>query len=1271
MKDDAETTVQATLLVVHTSDADGRAILDEAARQVALGNASTHLRIVIGDETPEDAALWTADVVDGSDAPRSVPLFKYLGALGTISMFRFVAVCTVSADRAVAEELDARMRALREKTAFFIGGERPRIQSRIGIIGYGDQQVDPRFFSPLADANLVVIPLDRLEDASFARPVERSERDVFAAHGAVELISATGLWRTMRGAPIDAIRSGAGGGETRVRFTQARMRLLRTPALPVASILSEGRDLPIPEGFQPGPNIAARIGRAGDLLPAELRYEPSEPPVAARVDVDAKSLGLMLAREVGAALVDLPRLIWRAAGGEVAALTRRALQEAVGRDSRLRVLNKEDERSAGGPETEGGSLRRERERRIRAILEDDDIAVRLDPIPGEIWTSLVSETLGLVDGDPECAGLRQDLFGDELYVPVEREHLLGGLERLPAGVSRLAGGTGVGEGETGEAEPAPSLPREAAADAGSSTAAKDGDTPPPPPPQGRPVGQDGPLVTQAQQDAHRLELIRGGWRAIAARAGSEKKGADVVLQDAFPYDLSCGVLTIRFPKQRARYTARRAGDPELVAALLNAIRTELGGAPVAVTTLIEGDEDAWVRSFSIGELGVLLGLDARRLELDLKKYGIKEATGEALVTGDQLKGVIDAGPSKGPKLHASLSGYDEVLAAALFGRGALPMDRIVGLLTGASVSEGGGGEVLVAESAVSAPNVEAVVERTGDGLLVRVASAIAHQRAAATQDIQRLLGILREDRVEPGQQSLARSVPIGAGVGVILLLFRLGISDSTIRLIQGREWTAYQLDLWFTVSTLIILALALFLTDIGKRLGGQTRAMVFGAGTLGALAYTVLFFESLRALVSGPLRENRTFAVMLGVLTVSFVAYAAYQSWNSRSPLRIQGSRVLGLLVLVYAVAGLILLQAQPGSWVDTQSAEFLRRFNLVLLVVGVSLITIALTVITIVRVRDSRRLDNTDEYLEWAFRALEDAVEMRELLALGERQWLLTLAALSRLIRQPFGPVSSPPDAETAGDAQVLKAASVQLALNARGEAELEARVRQELVAPSWLRLQYERLIRAHQEMLATRAGVPVASVEDRRAECDVAVPTEAELRTGDGRGDRFEFARLLADGAFDPVCRQPIADIDVARVFQPMLADRQVQSLGGFGEHARTVREFFEQVVPGSEPKIPDGVIRTALAASEQARRMRAFVWWPESMMGELVLPPDVEVDRFTSELFRRGAVGGAGLVSVRVDISGEFAYSELVGAVESTVADRGSVAEDAADYDGMTGL
>ncbi len=1261
MREGTDQTGRATLLVAYSTDVDARAMLNEAARQVALGNASAHLRVIVDDATPDDAALWSAEVIDGSDAPRIVPLFTHLGGLGTLEMFRFVAVCTAPGDRTIAEELDHRMRDLREKTAFMLGGERPRTQARIGIIGYGDQQVDRHFFSALADANLVVIPLDRLEDASFASPIERHQQETFHAHGAVELISATGLWRTMQDAPIDHLRIGVAGGETRVRFSQARMRLLRTPALPVANLMAEDRDLPLAEGYQPAPNVSTRLARAGGLLPPELRYEAGEPPVAARVVVDAKSLALLFGRELLTAFIDLPRLIWRAAGGEVAALTRRALQEAVGSDSRFRVLGTDDEPA---PDPDGGVLSRRREvdRAIHAIINAGDIAARLDPIPGEVWTSLVGETLGVVDGDPECAGLRADLFGDELYLPVEREHLLAGIERWPSGVALLSGGPASGpatsRSEQGPASVAPPAPPTSEAEP----------QPAPEPASAPSVPLDAPIATAIQRDAHRLELIRTAWQSIGARAGTLKEGVDVFIQHAFPFDLSGGVLTIRFQAKRAKFTARRADDPEIAGVLLTAIQAELGGGPSVLRTLIEGEEGTWERSLHVDELAAMIGLDVRRAQTDLRKYGLSGVTAKTLVSGDQLRGIIEKGRSQGPKLFDALTDVDESFWAAVFGPGAMAIDRLGRIITGSP--EANDEQVIERESPV-APRAKAVDEQPGDGLLVRLASAIAQQRESATHDIQRLISMLRREREVAAQSTLARSVPIGAGLGVVLLLFRLGSSDRVIALIQGRSWTVYQLDLWFTISTLTILALALFVTDIGKSLGGQTRVMVFGAGTLATLATAVLFFESLRALVSGPLRDNRTFAVLLGILTVAFVIYAAYQSWISGSPLRIQGSRVLGLFVLVYAVIGLILLQAQPGSWIDTRSEDFASRLDLTLLIVGLALVLIGLSVITVIRVRDSRRLDTTEDQEQWALNALADAVEMRELLALAERQWLLTLAALGQLIRRPFGPLPSIAETDAVGEGPVLKSASVQLALNARGEADLEARVRQELIRPSWLRVQYENLVRAHQELLATRAGVPVATLEDRRPECDAAVPTDKELVAGKGRGDRFEFAELLANGGLDEVRQRPIIGLEVAKIFQPMLADRQVQSLEGFGGNASTVRDFFAQVVPQSEPKIPDGVIRTALAANEQARRMRAFVWWPETMLGELVLSEEVEVDRFTTEMFRRGAIGGAGLVSVRVDISGEFGYSELVGAADAPSDDASAVAEAVNDYDGATGL
>ncbi len=1295
MSIDQDAEVRATLLVVHESDIDACAILDEAAAQVARGNATGHMRVVIDQSTPADAALWTAQIVGADGAMTTAPLFTHLAGLGRLSMFRFVAVCTLSGDAGVADELNARMRDLREKTAHLLGDDRPRTQARIGIVGYGDDMVDRRFFSAIADANLAVIPLDRLQDSSIAQPIQRSQVEIFRTHGAVELLSATGLWRTMEEAPIDHVRStaGGGGGEVRVRFAQSRMRLLRTPALPVASLLSEDRELPLPDGYQPAVNGAARIARADGMLPPELIYRPSERPGVARQQVATKDLLLLILKEVLGAVLQLPSLIWRAAGGEVGSLTRHALQEAVGSDSVYRVLTANDEPDAQSPEELARRQRSDIDRRIRDVVNDDTIETRLDPIPGEIWTTLVGETLGLIDGDAGCSALRTGLFGDEQYVPVDREVILGGLAGIPQGVALLAGAS-VDDGMTSEAGP-----RSAEDEGSGRSGAPDASSGVLPPPVGEPlfgpISATTPLGAWIRDESDRFARIRASWPLMAKdpeglvrplTAGALKgdvdasrkteavKAVEAILKAGSPYDLSGGVLTVRLGRgalnpKVADVTSE--GDwSQLLVALISKVA---GSAPASVRFLMEGEEGTWERMISRDELARMLDLEKGRTVNELGKFGVKLTSSDALITSEDVRSILAADRSRGPGLHDAMTAAGPGLAKLVFGRPASTIDSLRELMHDTERSDSPLLDVegRLAEIVAEAEDSTIGEHREGDGLLVRLWSAISQQRVNASRDILRLIGILREEGEAVMGPAVQRSVPVGAGVGVVILLLRIGISEPSLALIQSREWTAYQLDLWFTISTLLILAFALFLTNIGKQLGGQTRVMVFGAASFALLAYVIIYFDGIRTLVSGPLRDNRTFALILGFFTVSFVAYAAIQSWLSGSKLRIQGSRVLGFMVLIYALGGLVLLQAQPDAWVATRSEDFARRFDTMLLWVAIALILLALAIITIARLRASRRIDNSAETRDWALRALEDAVEMRELLILAERQWLVTLAALAHVVRRPFGAVAELLDAKDAvSESQVLKSASVRLALSERGTADLESRVRQELVRPSWLRVQYEGLVRDYQEMIASRSGVPASSLDGRRPESDPTVPTADELTGGAGRGDRFEFASLVASGRLDHVRQRPISGLDVAKVFQPMLAERSIQSLEGFGGRASTVRDFFEQVLPETESKIPDGVIRTALAANDQARRMRSFVWWPEAMLGEAEIPVDGEIASFPTDLFRRGVVGGAGLVSVRVDISGEFTYGELVGAVDATIhGDHGS--ETVAQYEGSAGL
>lgn len=1274
---DVDESFRPTLLVIHRSDDDARAILDEVATQVELGNATQHLRIVIDASTSEDSALWSAEVVRSDGVIEEHPLFDYLAKLGTTAMFRFVAVCAKPADPDVAGDLNHQMRNLRERMPMLLGADYPRTQARVSIVGYGDQQVDQRFFSALADANLAVIPLDRLQDASIATPVQRAQSESFRVHGAVELISATGLWRTMGEAPIDHVRGASGrGGDPRVRFVQSRIRLLRTPAVPVASLLSEDRELPLPDGFLHASNAGERMSRAAaQLLPPEFVHQSSEPPAAERQQIGAKDLALIIGREVMSAFVELPRLIWRIAGGHVSALTRRALQETVGTDSRYRVLTDEDELLGQSPEEQAHHYAMSIERAIASIVADESLADRLDPVPGELWTSLVSETLGLVDGDPSGTGFRESVFGDGLLLPVDRSHLLDGLHRLPEGVRQLAGV----EVDNTEAD-------DAATSVATATVIEQD---PPRPPNKPSPSANLPLGTVVQRDAVRLELMRASWSSILSLANQHSDG-DITYTNSWPYDLSGDVLTIRFPNGTSKHSARQAGIPRGTTVLLEAIHQTIGGAPAVIRVIVGGKEAGWKREFTVTALSELLGMEPERVLDELKKCGVVRRSTTDIVMADLIL-ELSAKASNSVEAPVLIERIEELAEYAegiyLIG-GAPPTDVFARLhdQTPPPPSEAtvelpppSQATVEATPPVAAGPDFEFIdpegaKEYAGDGLLVRIRSTLLKQVVAANEDIRRLLGILRQHQVMYAPLTIQRSVPLGAGIGIVLIIIYLGLSDSGMSLLQTLEVSVRTLDLWFTLSTLFILALALFLTDLGKSMGEQTRTMLFGGGAIAVIAYVFVDFDRLRFLISVPLRDSQSFAILLGIFTVGFVGYAAMHSFRSGNPLRIQGSRVLGALVLAYAVIGFVLLQSRPGSWWDGVRQDDLgRRLSWAVLVVALALVVIAIIVITVVRIKESRRSDNFHAVNDWALRALADAVEMRAVLQLADRQWLATLPTLAQVIRQPFGPIETTDiEIDTLEASTVLKSASVKLTLNDRGLADLESRVRQELISPSWLRVCYEELVQAYQEHLATRHAVTVSSLEARRPEGDITVPSIDALETGQGPGDRMEFANLVGSGAFDGVRARPVQKLDIARIFQPMLADQNVQVLEGFDGRGGTVQDYFGKVLPRTAATIPDGVVSTALAANEEARRMSTFVWWPERMLGEAILPNDVNVEHRETNLFRRGVIGGAGLVAVRVDVSGEFAYSELVGAVIASDHAIVEAAEDqGATYEGTSGL
>jgi hypothetical protein len=1290
-----------TLLVVHQDDADAIAMLDLLEEQVRQGDVVEHLTLAVDAATGPDAALWRAHRAGAESSEDDPLLFQRLSDIGRIERLRVVGITTL-ATHDPAAELDRALLALTSTVARLLGADRRRTHARLAVLGYGEPMTPAVFFSTLADVNAAVLPYDRLEDASIARPVERSSAGLFRTHGAVEIASACGLWRTMEAAPIDELRGSTSGGTVpRVRFIQSRVRLLRTPPLPVSELVAERREIPIPDGYLPATDAERLMPRLADLLlPPELTYEPAPEPRYDSQEISAGALAGILGREILHSLIELPAFLWRSVGGEVSTLTRRVLQQAIGTSSRFQVSGV-DGAGAHGVLLDGDG----RPVDIETVVAEPEVLAHFDPIPGEIWTTLVAEVLGSIDGDPDCRELREQAFGDARFLPVDRPLVLGGLGELPprlvalleprvrravASLEDIAQET-----EDGEADEGPTA-----------EAADEQEEVLPEPP---------PIVQVIAEDRETSALIAQRWSRITEVAGGLWKGARATYQVFTPVALAGGILTIRL-KERApsgEFHHKRAGSVNFVDALLRAIPQVLD-RPVTVQAVQPLATIAdWEPMLHDVLLAEFLAVDAESGQLDalLELAALLDVPTDApplrheAITADDLDRLSAFVRSE--KQATFLRDY----AVSLRELAADPPTYapppagapIAGIAPPPGATPGSG--ALPAPSGIPFLDIPPPADDADDeeddwdlddeldgadpiggswGLLVGVREQIRLQREAAERDVERILGHLRSTKASGGVERtpVSPAVPVGAGLGLVLLLVWFGQTELGVRLISSLGLTEVRRDMLFTVMTLILVIGAAVLTDLGKGLSGQARTIILAGTSVLVTSGVLLSFENVRGLVPAGMRQSNAFAFGLGAVAVALVLLALLQSLASGDPVRIQGSRILILGLVFYAVSGLIVWQVQSRAGLVALDDAESSRVGGVLLSTALALLIASIAVLSVVRFREARRRDDVGVRERWAVEHIGLAVDARERLRSAERQWVVSMIAIAQVLRQPFGPVPevAAEDLDEEGDAEdvrrqtALKAASVRVRLTDRGRSDLESRIRQMLVGPSWLRRRYQAMIDAHHRILATRLGVPVRNLADRRPEADPTVPSEIDLRGARGRGDRMEFVRLAAAGMFDANLAQAIEDLDVRTVFEPMLAEPESHTLDGFETRASTVDQYFQQLLPENEPTLPNDVVTTVLAAHDRRRHLQSFVWWP-TMLPEPVITGDVGEDarRASTGMFRHGTVGGAGLVAVRVDVSQEFPFTEVANVAASSTASRADVAaaEGAADYGSDVGL
>jgi hypothetical protein len=252
-------------------------------------------------------------------------------------------------------------------------------------------------------------PINRATDES----VDRS----FALHGAVELASLIGLWRSMQHAPVDNFSpSVAGTSVSKLRFGQSRVRLLIGPPLPMARIAESSEDLPLPlQHFSVSNTEKGAKDLVDSVYPAELVFNEGEvPSFNIQVLGGLKAL-LEFIREIGRSVFLLPKFIVKGMQGELDSLASNIYQDALGDDSIVKILGSSSTNVGEGV----GLSRNEFEEIIKSITERSTREL-VSPISRDHWNSMITKFFGAIDGNPNVRDIRQNLFSNENILLVDR-----------------------------------------------------------------------------------------------------------------------------------------------------------------------------------------------------------------------------------------------------------------------------------------------------------------------------------------------------------------------------------------------------------------------------------------------------------------------------------------------------------------------------------------------------------------------------------------------------------------------------------------------------------------------------------------------------------------------------------------------------------------------------------------------------------------------------------------------------------------------------------
>jgi len=419
-----------TVVIRHESDQTANRVVDQLHQFIEQGLLRQFLDVVVPDGTTKVESDLGCRILT-EEGITADTLLNSIARVGDFDILRLGLINASDDSQSVSSDLKNVVNGIHEWLNQLLGSNVNVVDIRIGLRAFGEPLPHQDFFPVTSNANILVIPQDRITDGGVARPIARTDEigggHSLILHGAVEVSSLLGLWQSMNIAPIDSCRPMLAGSTTpRIMFAQSRVRAMLGPGLPMDRVAPIDEELPAPRDHFSVADSSFAAGSVAELVyPDYLRFLSEPEPDFFTYKSGLRQLIPEFFREIGRTIVGIPKVVTRGIQDELSAIAGEGLQNAIGTDSWVQILW-----SGRDGDKVGSSLTQSQ---IDQVLQAVEIQYRrelLSPLDSASWSLIVKSVLSSIDGSADWAKERQELFGNEKLLLLKRDSITDSEENL-------------------------------------------------------------------------------------------------------------------------------------------------------------------------------------------------------------------------------------------------------------------------------------------------------------------------------------------------------------------------------------------------------------------------------------------------------------------------------------------------------------------------------------------------------------------------------------------------------------------------------------------------------------------------------------------------------------------------------------------------------------------------------------------------------------------------------------------------------------------------